>query len=207
MATIDIRDRGNKVVGKVDVDAGVFERPVKPSVLHEAIVHLRAGARQGTHATKTRSEVAGSKRKPFRQKGTGRARAGDRRSPIWRAGGTTFGPQTRDHSTKFPRRKMKLALQMALSAKRAEDQILVLDALGIEEAKTKHVAALLSGLGLEGRTLIYDPEGDESLALAARNLPNAKVVSGRGLSVYDVLLHDNLLTSQDGITRIDEALR
>jgi large subunit ribosomal protein L4 len=207
MATFDVRDRANKVVGKVDVDAGVFERPVKRSVLHEAIVHIRAGARQGTHATKTRSAVVGSGAKPFRQKGTGRARAGDKRSPIWRSGGVTFGPQPRDHSTKFPRRKMKLALQMALSAKRAEDQICVVDALGIEEAKTKHVAALLSDLGLEGRTLIYDPEANESLALAARNLPNAKVVSGRGLSVYDVLLHDNLLTSQDGITRIDEALR
>lgn len=207
MATIDVRDRGNKIVGKVDVTAGVFERPVKPSVLHEAIVHLRAGARQGTHSTKTRSEVAGSKRKPFRQKGTGRARAGDRRSPLWRAGGTTFGPQPRDHSTKFPRRKMKLALQMALSAKRAEDRIFVVDGLDIGEAKTKHVAALLSGLELAGRTLIYDPEASESLALAARNLPNVKVVSGRGLSVYDVLLHDNLLTTQDGITGIDEALR
>ncbi len=207
MATIDVRDQGNKVVGKVDVDAGVFERAVKRSVLHEAIVHLQAGARQGTHATKTRSEVAGSKRKPFRQKGTGRARAGDRRSPLWRAGGTTFGPQPRDYSTRFPRRKMKLALQMALSAKCADEQIFVVDVLGVDEAKTKRVAGLLDGLGLEGRTLIYDPEGDESLALAARNLPNVKVVSGRGLSVYDVLLHDNLLTSQDGITRIDEALR
>lgn len=207
MVTFDVRDRSNKVVGKVDVDAGVFERPVKRSVLHEAIVHIRAGARQGTHATKTRSQVRGSKAKPFRQKGTGRARAGDKRSPVWRSGGTTFGPQPRDHSTKFPRRKMKIALQMALSAKRAEDQVVVVDVLGVDEAKTKNVAALLAGLGLEGRTLIYDPEADESLALAARNLPNVKVVSGRGLSVYDVLLHDNLLTSQDGITRIDEALR
>ncbi|NKB90113.1 MAG: 50S ribosomal protein L4 [Acidobacteria bacterium] len=207
MASIDVRDRGNKVVGKVDVDAGVFERAVKPSVLHEAIVHLRAGARQGTHATKTRGEIRGSKRKPFRQKGTGRARAGDRRSPIWRKGGTTFGPQPRDHSTRFPRRKMKIALQMALSAMRTEDQIFVLESLAIDEAKTKNVATLLAGLGLEGRTLIYDPEADANLALAARNLPNAKVVSGRGLSVYDLLLHDNLLTSQDGIARIDEALR
>ena len=102
---------------------------------------------------------------------------------------------------------MKLALQMALSAKRAEDRIFVVDGLDIEEAKTKHVAALLSGLELAGRTLIYDPEASESLALAARNLSNVKVVSGRGLSVYDVLLHDNLLTTRDGITGIDEALR
>jgi len=207
MATIEVRDHGNKVVGKVDVDAAVFERPVKRSVLHEAIVHIRAGQRQGSHATKTRAQVTGSKKKPFRQKGTGRARAGDKRSPIWRSGGITFGPQPRDHSTKFSRRKMRLALQMALSAKQAEDQIFVVDALAIDAPKTKHVAAMLDGLGLEGRTLIYDPENNADLAIAARNLPNAKVVTGRGLSVYDVLLHDNLLTSQDGIARIDEALR
>jgi large subunit ribosomal protein L4 len=207
MATIEIRDRGNKVVGTVDVDANVFERPVKPSVLHEAIVAIRNAARQGTHATKTRAQVAGSGAKPFRQKGTGRARAGDKRSPVWRHGGTTFGPQPRDYSTRFPRRKMKIALQMALSDRRAEERLFVVDSLAVEEAKTKHVVALLTGLGLEGRTLIYDPEGGEMLALAARNLPAVKVVSGRGLSVYDVLLHDNLLTSQDGIAAIEEALR
>jgi large subunit ribosomal protein L4 len=207
MASIDVRDSGNKVVGKVDLTGGVFERPVKRSVLHEAIVHIRAGQRQGTHATKTRADVTGSKKKPFRQKGTGRARAGDKRSPIWRSGGTTFGPQNRDHSTRFPRRKMKIALQMSLSAKRADEEIFVVDKLSVAEPKTKHVAALLEGLGLKGRTLIYDPEADAVLALAARNLPNVKVVSGHGLSVYDVLLHDNLLTSQDGIARIDEALR
>jgi large subunit ribosomal protein L4 len=207
MATLDIKDRTNKVVGQVEVDAGVFECSVKPSVLHEAIVHIRAGQRQGTHATKTRGEVVGSKKKPFRQKGTGRARQGDRRSPINRHGGTTFGPQPRDHSTRFPRRKMKRALQMALSAKRADGQIHVLDALGVDEPKTRQAAALLTDLALEGRTLIYDPAGDDNLSLAARNLPNVKVVSGRGLNVYDLLLHDNLLTSQDGITQIDEALR
>ena len=207
MATIEIKDRGNKVVGNVDVDARVFERPVKPSVLHEAIVHIRNGERAGTHATKTRAEVAGSKKKPFRQKGTGRARAGDKRSPIWRSGGTTFGPQPRDHSTRFPRRKMKIALQMALSDKRTCEQIVVVDSLSIEAPKTKHVADLLSGLGLEGRTLIYDVDKSADLALAARNLPHVKVISGRGLSVYDVLLHDNLLTSQAGIAAIDEALR
>ncbi len=207
MPTLEIRDRGNKVVGKVEVGADVFERKVKPSVLHEAVVHYRASERQGTHDTKTRAQVAGTSRKPFRQKGTGRARQGDVRSPLLRKGGVVFGPHPRDYSFKMPRRKMKRALQMALSALCEEGCIVVLDELKVEEAKTKQVAALLSALGLEGKTLIYDPDDSGELALAARNLQGAKVVSGFGLTVYDLLYHDNLLTSQAGITKIDEALR
>lgn len=207
MPTLEIRDRGNKVVGKVDVGAEVFECKIKPSVLHEAVVHYQAGQRQGTHDTKTRSDVRGSSRKPFRQKGTGRARQGDRRSPLQRSGGIVFGPHPRDYSMRMPRRKMKKALQMALSALCEEGRIFVLDELKIEEAKTKHVASLLSGLELEGRTLIYDPDNSEDLALAARNLQGTKVVSGFGLTAYDLLYFDNLLTSQAGITKIDEALR
>jgi len=207
MATIDVRDRGNKVIGQVEVAATVFERPVKRSVLHEAIVHLQAGMRRGTHATKDRSEVHGSKRKPWRQKGTGRARVGDRRSPIWRHGGTTHGPQPRSHATRFPRTKMRRALQMALSSKFSDGQIFVLDELSVEAPRTKQVTQLLSALELGGRTLIYLPEEDAQLALAARNLPSAKVVTGFGLNVYDLLYFDTLLTSKAGITRIDEALR
>jgi large subunit ribosomal protein L4 len=206
MASIDIRD-GSKVVGKVEVGASVFERPVKRSVLHEAIVHIQAGKRRGTASTKTRSEVAGSSRKPFRQKGTGRARAGDRRSPIWRHGGITHGPKPRDHSTRFPRTKMRRALQMALSSKLQEGQIFVVEELSLDEPRTKQMQAVLTGLGISGRTLIYLPEEDATIALAARNLPGAKVVTGFGLNVYDLLYFDNLLTSKAGIGRIDEALR
>lgn len=207
MATIDVRDNGNKVVGQVEVGATVFERPVKPGVLHEAVVHLQAGNRQGTHATKTRGDVAGSTRKLWRQKGTGRARVGDRRTPKWRGGGTVHGPQPRDHSTRFPRTKMRRALQMALSSMLQEGRICVVDEIRVDEAKTKNVVQLLSGLELTGRTLIYLPEEDATFALAARNLPNAKVVSGFGLNVLDLLYFDNLLTSKAGISRIDEALR
>ncbi len=207
MPTLDVRDRSNKVVGSIEVGASVFERPVKRCLLHEAVVNYQAAQRRGTHATKTRGEVRGSKRKPWRQKGSGRARAGDRRSPIWRKGGTAFGPQVRDHSTILPRRKMRIALQMALSSKCADGQIVVLDEMTLDAPKTKLMATLLAGLELSGKTLIYDPEGSEEFARAARNLPNAKVVGGFGLSVYDLLLHDTLLTTKAGISQIDEALR
>lgn len=207
MATIDVRDSGNKVIGQVEVGAGVFERPVKPSVLHEAVVHLQAGRRQGTHATKGRGDVAGSTRKLWRQKGTGRARVGDRRTPKWRGGGTVFGPQPRDHSTRFPRTKMRRALQMALSSLLDEGRICVVEELGIDAPKTKQVAQLLAGLELTGKTLIYLPEEDANFALAARNLPNAKVVTGFGLNVFDLMYFDHLLTTKAGISRIDEALR
>lgn len=206
MATLEIKDQGNKVVDKVDVRSDVFERPLKKSVLHEAVVHYQAGLRQGTHSTLTRAEVWGSSRKPWRQKGTGRARHGDRRSPIWRHGGITFGPKPRDYSTRFPRTKMRRALQMALSAKFADGRIVVLDAIQVEEPKTRLMAGLLEGLGLEGRTLIFVPEADEKLELASRNLSDVKLVTGHGLNVYDLVYYDNLLTTRDGIARIDEGL-
>lgn len=207
MATLDVRNSTNKVLRQVEVGAEVFERPVKPSVLHAAIVHLEAGMRQGTHATKTRSDVRGTTRKPWRQKGTGRARAGDTRSPLWRKGGTVHGPQPRDHSTSFPRMKMRRALQMALSAKYRGGRICVVDELAVSEAKTRAVVAMLKGLELDGRTLIYDPAASADLVRAARNLPGCKVVSGFGLTVRDLLYYDNLLTSEAGIARIGEALR
>ncbi len=207
MPTLDVRDRSNKVVGSVEVGAAVFARSIKPSLLHEAVVNYQNAQRRGTHSTKTRAEVRGSKRKPWRQKGSGRARVGDRRNPIWRKGGVAFGPQMRDHSTILPRRKMRTALQMALSSKCAEDQIVVLDDMSLEAPKTKLVATMLAGLELGGRTLIYDPDASEEFARAARNLPNTKVVGGFGLNVYDLLVHDTLLTSKAGISQIDEALR
>lgn len=207
MPTLQVRDRGNKVVEKVEVGTAVFDCAVKKSVLHEAVVHYQAGLRQGSHSTKTRAEVRGSSRKPWRQKGTGRARHGDRRSPIWRHGGIVFGPKPRSHATRFPSAKMRLALQMALSTKMRDEKIFLVDELRVEEPKTRLVAGLLAGLGLEGKTLIYDPEANAELARAARNLPDAKVVSGRGLSVFDLLRYDNLLTTKAGITQIEEALQ
>lgn len=207
MATIPVRDSSNQAVGEVQVNDGVFDRAVRRSLLHEAVVEYQANQRQGTHSTKTRAEVRGGGRKPWRQKGTGRARHGSIRSPIWRKGGSVFGPHPRDYGYSIGRRKQKHALQMALTVKRQEDRIVVVDSLELEEAKTRRVATLLKALELEGRVLIYDPAADEKLARAARNIPGVSVISGFGLSVYGLLWHDWLLTSEAGIQRIDEALR
>lgn len=207
MAKIPVRDRTNKAVGEIEVADTVFGRPVRRSLLHEAVVHHQASLRRGTHKTKTKSEVKGSGRKPWRQKGTGRARVGMRRSPLWRSGGVTFGPRPRAYSYRLGGQKQRHALQMALTVKQRDGQIVILDDLKVEEAKTRLVAALLAGLELGGKVLIYDPDGDASLARAARNLPGVKVVHDYGLNVYDLLLHEWLLTSRAGIQRIDEALR
>ena len=207
MPTIPVRDRNNKAVGEVEVAPAVFDRAVKRSLLHEAVVQHQAGQRRGTHSTKDRSEVSGGGRKPWRQKGTGRARVGSIRSPIWRKGGVVFGPKPRDYSFSLGRNKQRHALQMALTVKQRDEQIVVVDSLEIDAPKTKEVAKLLAGLGLEGRVLIYDATGGEELNRAARNIPGVKVVQGFGLTVYDLLLHDWLLTNRAGIERIDEALR
>ncbi len=206
MPTIQVRDRNNKPVGEVEVTASVFDRNVKRSLLHEAVVHYRAGQRQGTHKTKGRAEVSGGGRKPWRQKGTGRARVGSIRSPIWRKGGVVFGPQPRDYSYRLGSKKQRHALQMALTVKQRDEQIVVVESIEIEAPKTKEVAKMLAGLGLEGRVLIYDVSADEGLARAARNLPGVTVSRGFGLNVYDLLLHDWLLTSREGIERLSEAL-
>jgi len=207
MPTIQVRDKNNKAVGEVEVTPKVFDRNVKRSLLHEAVVQYQAGRRQGTHNTKGTGEVSGGGRKPWRQKGTGRARVGSTRNPIWRKGGIVFGPKPRDYAYSIGRQKQRHALQMALTVKQRDEQIVVVDSLEIPAPKTKEVVAMLKGLDLDGRVLIYDPEASKDLQRAARNIPGVRVVYGFGLSVYQVLLHDWLLTTKAGIERIDEALR
>ena len=207
MPTIPVRDRTNKAVGEVQVDAKVFDRNVRRSLLHEAMVQYQAGKRQGTHSTKGKGEVRGGGRKPWRQKGTGRARVGSTRNPIWRKGGIVFGPQPRDYSYNMGRQKQRHALQMALTVKQRDEQIVVVDNLELEAPKTKEVVKMLAGLALEGRVLIYDVEGNEDLVRAAGNIPGVSVAHGFGLNVYELLLHDWLLTTKAGIERISEALK
>lgn len=207
MPTIPVRDRSNKAVGEVEVDARVFDRNVRRSLLHEAVVQYQAGKRQGTHATKGKGEVSGGGRKPWRQKGTGRARVGSIRSPIWRKGGIVFGPQPRDYSYQMGRQKQRHALQMALTVKQRDEQIVVVDNLELDAPKTKEVVKMLAGLALDGRVLIYDVESNEELVRAARNIPGVSVTHGFGLNVYELLLHDWLLTTKAGIERISEALK
>jgi large subunit ribosomal protein L4 len=207
MASIKVKDQNNKAVGEVELSGTVFERNVRRSLLHEAVVHYQAGTRQGTHSTKGKGEVSGGGRKPWRQKGTGRARVGSSRNPIWRKGGIVFGPKPRDYSYRFGRKKQRHALQMALTVKQQEGQIIVVDSLDIAAPKTKEVVKLIKGLDLQGKVLIYDIEASEGLELAARNVPGVSISHSLGLNVYDLLLHDWLLTTEAGIAQINEALK
>jgi len=169
-------------------------------------VAVRAAQRAGTHKAKVRSEVSGSGRKLWRQKGTGRARVGSRRTPLWRGGGTVHGPRPRSYEKKISAREKRNALKSALSRKVADDRILVLDSLELESLKTKGLAAALSGLGVDGKALLVDRFDNRNLALAARNNPKLKTVDALGVNVYDVVDRPFLVFSQEALGRLVEVL-
>jgi len=176
------------------------------SVLFEAIVMQRASLRQGTHKTKVRSEVAGGGRKPWRQKGTGRARQGSIRSPQWRGGGTVFGPTPRSYSYKLPKKVRRLAIKSALSSKVLEENILVLETLTFDAPKTKEFKSVLGGLSVEKKALIVTADLDENVALSARNIPGVTVVTADGINVLDVVNHDKLIMTKAAVEKVEEVL-
>jgi large subunit ribosomal protein L4 len=193
-------------VGTVEVPAAVLGGPVRQHLLHEMVKSQRASQRAGTHATKTRGLVSGGGKKPWRQKGTGRARAGSSRSPIWAGGGTIFGPQPRSYAYRLPRGARRAALRSALAARHAGGALLVVDALTLSEPKTKRMAEFLSGLGVTGSTLVVLAEPNEIIERAARNLPNVKVLPVAGLNVYDVLRHATLVMPKDALDAVSARL-
>jgi len=204
MLVLDVINVENIKVGEVSLNEAVFSAPVKPHLLHEVVVMQLNNRRQGTASTKGRSEVSGGGRKPWRQKGTGRARAGSIRSPLWRHGGTVFGPKLRDYSYSVPRAVRKAAMRSALSAKVTEGDLIILDRLALERPSTKAFRKILAALGIKGKVLFVLPDREEQVFLSARNLPGVKVMPARGLNVYDVLLYDKLVLTQDAIPWIQE---
>lgn len=203
MPEIEIKDRNNATVGKINLDDNIFSVPPRGSVLHEAVLNFLANQRQGTHATKTRGLVRGGGRKPYRQKHTGRSRAGSIRSPLWRGGGIVFGPQPRDYSYQLPKKAKRLALQTALSIKMSEGAIAIIDALSIDKPKTKEMVSILKNLGLEGKsTLIVLPEKDDAVMLSVRNIPDVKVARVSDLNPYEVMVHDRLLITKDAASSL-----
>lgn len=178
--------------GYFELSGAVFRSDADASLLHEAVRMQLAKRRSGTASTKTRGYIAGGGRKPWRQKGTGRARAGSIRSPLWRHGGTIFGPQPRDYSYKMPKKAWRRALVLAITDRATNGKMIVVEALGLAEAKTKQAQAALTALGVK-HALIVVGAGDEGFARAARNLPEHKVLALAGLNVYDVLNYDELL--------------
>jgi large subunit ribosomal protein L4 len=206
MPSVDVVDLNNAVVGSLELAEEVFNAPVNEALLYEAVRHSQAGVRRGTAKTKTRHEVSGSGKKLWRQKGTGRARMGSIRSPLWRHGGTTHGPQPRDYSYKLPRKMLLGALRSALSAKLRDGEMKVVQTFTLSDHKTKAMRAVLKVLGAPKTVLLVDNEENNNLLLGSRNLPGVKLVSTREVSVYDLLGHAGLLMSENAAKKLSEAL-
>src|SRR6267143_5379837 len=204
MPTIDIVDLNRRKVGAAELRPEVFGVEVKTPVLHEVVVMQEANRRQGTASTKTRSMVSGTGRKPYKQKHTGRARAGSIRSPVWRHGGTVFGPHPRDYSYSMPKKKYRAALQSALSAKLADGQVVIVSNLSLDQPKTKLLAQVLTKLGAGAYALIVAGAGHGGLAQAAGNLPNVCVVGPEGLNVYDIVRAELILILERELPRVKE---
>jgi large subunit ribosomal protein L4 len=205
--TIDVKNWDNKKVGSVDLPDEIYAYPYKEHLVHEAVRNYLASLRQGTHKTKTRSEVAGSGKKPFRQKGTGRARQGGSRPPIHRHGGTVFGPQPRDYSYKMNTKEKKAALKSALSRRVKEGKFLVVSDMSLGEAKTKAFAEKMAGIGVDGKALLIDSTENTNALLASRNNPKLQFVDALHVNVYDVVNSRYVVLSQAALDALTEALR
>ena len=206
MPKVDIKDWNNKKVGSVDLPEEIFAYPYKEHLIHEAVRNYLASLRQGTHKVKNRSEVSGSGKKPFRQKGTGRARQGGNRPPIHRHGGTVFGPTPRDYSYKMNAQEKKNALKSALSQRVKEGKLVLLSDLSIDEPKTKTLSDKVTNVGVEGKALLVDSFENTNLALAARNNPRLVLVDPLHVNVYDVVNSRYVVVSQNALQQLTEAL-
>jgi len=206
MPKVALFNQDGTQAGDIELKDSVFGIEPNNSVLFEAVVMQRASLRQGTHKTKIRSEVAGGGRKPWRQKGTGRARQGSIRSPQWRGGGTVFGPVPRSYSYKLPKKVRRLAIKSALSTKVLEESILVLQTLAFDAPKTKDFKTVLGNLSVEKKALIVTADLDENVALSARNIPGITVVSASDVTVLDVLNHDKLIMTKAAVEKVEEVL-
>jgi large subunit ribosomal protein L4 len=208
MPSVDVIDLSNKKVGTLDLSDAVFGAPVNEDLLYEAVRHHLASVRRGTAKTKTRHEVAGSGKKLWRQKGTGRARMGSIRSPLWRHGGTTHGPQPRDYSYKLPRKMLLGALRSALSAKLRDGELRVVSEFAIDEPKSKRMRQTLNGLEIAKTVLLVDHNAENrNLHLSSRNLDGVKLVASRDVNVYDLLGHQQVLISQAAAQKLSEGLQ
>ena len=203
----DVLTIDNKKAGSVELDDGVFTAPVRRDILARMVNWQLAKRRQGTHSTKVVSEVSGTTAKPFRQKGTGRARQGSLRSPQFRGGAVIFGPRVRDHAHKLPKKVRKLALRCALSAKLADGKLVILDQAALDEPKTGPLANRLDALGWNSVLIIAGAELDGNFVRAAANLPNVDVLPHQGANVYDILRCDTLVLTKEAVKHLEERLK
>lgn len=205
MSTVNIVNTKNESVGEIELNDAVFNREVKEYILHEVVRMQRAAKRAGNACTKTRVEVSGGGRKPWKQKGTGRARAGTNRSPLWRGGGVAFGPKPRDYDFKVNRKVRQQAVSMALSARFQEGNLVVLDDFSMDQIKTKDFVKIMNVLKVDNGIIVTD-NASETLALSSRNVNGYKVMSSEGLNVYDLLLHKKVILIQPVIESLEKRL-
>lgn len=207
MPKVSVYNTEGTPVGEVELREDIFGVEPQPAVVHEVVVMQLANRRRGTHDTKTRAEVAGGGRKPWRQKGTGRARHGSIRSPIWRGGGIVFGPHPRDYGYRVPRKVRRLALKAALADKVREGNVVVLDELHLPEPKTKEALRILSRFEAEGGALLVGAEPDPVLKSAVANIRGVKFLPVENLNLYDLLRHPKLLITRAALARVEEVLQ
>jgi large subunit ribosomal protein L4 len=204
--TVDVVNSENKKVGTAEVSDAVFGGRVKTDLIHESVVRANAAERRGTHATKNRALVSGSGKKPWRQKGTGRARVGEVRNPLWRKGGTVFGPQPRSYEYQLPKKVEKGALRAALAAKLQGGALIVVDALSASEVKTKAAVGMLKTIGVTGKALLVDVKADEKLALSVRNVPGVALLPSNRITARDVADTKTVVLTQAALEKLEAAL-
>ncbi|HTP06216.1 MAG TPA: 50S ribosomal protein L4 [Nitrospirota bacterium] len=203
MPSVVMVDQNNKKVKDVEL-SGLFSTEVRTHLVHAAVVNQLANRRAGTASTKNKALVSGGGKKPWKQKGTGRARAGSNRSPLWRHGGTVFGPTPRNYSYAIPKKAKRAALVDALASKVAENRLVLIDSLNIAEPKTKLVSTLLENLGIQENALVLIKAENKNLTMAARNIPSVKVLRMENINVYDLLKYPYLITTQDALNSVQE---
>ncbi len=203
MPKVDVYNTKGDVVSELQISDDIFSAKVNKDAMHRVVLNILANKRQGTQSTKTKSEVRGGGSKPWRQKGTGRARHGSTRSAQWIKGGIALGPKPRSYSYKLPKKLKRVALKSALSSKVLENQIKVLDKFDLDQIKTKKMVEILNNLGLE-KTLIVVPEKDENVIKSARNIQGVKTAGINTINVYDILKYDNFVITQDAVKKVEE---
>ncbi|MEK0317526.1 50S ribosomal protein L4 [Cohnella sp. 56] len=204
MPKVSVYNVSGSAVGEIELSDLIFGINPHASAMHSAVVLQQAAVRQGTHKTKGRSEVRGGGRKPWKQKGTGRARQGSIRSPQWKGGGIVFGPTPRSYGFKLPRKVRRLAIKSALSSKVIASDIIVLDQLSLASPKTKEFQGILNNLKVGRKALVVTADYENNVALSARNIPGVKFVSANGINVLDVLVHDKLIITKDAVAKVEE---
>ena len=204
--TVDVVNQQNEKIGSIDLSDEIFGGRVKVDLIHESVVRQNAAERRGTHATKTRGLVSGTGKKPWRQKGTGRAQVGEARNPLWRKGGTVFGPQPRSYAYQLPRKVEKGALRAALTQKLRDGAVLVVDALSVAEIRTKAAVELLAGLGVAGKALLVDVHPEDKLALSVRNLSDVRLLPSNRISARDVMDTRRVVLTRDALEKLQDVL-